>query len=166
MPGAGTVTRRHHSEGAPHHHDTKQCGHWWVPVGWGAGRDMSGMSEHGPLSDEDGEPADSLWHSLLSTPEQVVRYLRDEPLLLAGVGAGILLTITAIFGPPSAAGYAWLIAAVIFGVCLLWFIAATMRDRRRDRPSGNTLWTRASPGPARSRYTSISRSVARPPPRA
>src|SRR5436305_4898259 len=141
MPGAGTVTRRHHSEGAPHHHDTKQCGHWWVPVGWGAGRDMSGMSEHGPLSDEDGEPADSLWHSLLSTPEQVVRYLRDEPLLLAGVGAGILLTITAIFGPPSTAGYAWLIAAVIFGVCLLRFIAATMRDRRRDRPSGNTLRT-------------------------
>ena len=75
---------------------------------------------------------DAGWRSLLATPERVVRYLQSEPLLLAGMGAAVLLAIVAIFAAPPAATYAWLIAGVVFGASLLWLVAAAIRGLRQQ----------------------------------
>src|SRR3954447_20086640 len=75
------------------------------------------------------ESSDSDWRSLLSTPAAVVRYLRHEPLLLAGMGAAVLIAIIAVFAPGGSAIYAFVIAAVVFAACLLWGVSGARRRR-------------------------------------
>ncbi len=75
------------------------------------------------------ESSDSDWRSLLSTPAAVVRYLRHEPLLLAGMGAAVLIAIIAVFAPGGSAIYAYVIAAVVFAACLLWAVSGALRHR-------------------------------------
>jgi hypothetical protein len=79
------------------------------------------------------------WRSLLATPEQVVRHLRHEPLLLAGMGAAVLLAIVAVFAPTAWGGYAFLIAGVVFLTCLLWLTARAVPRLRGDLHAGNVL---------------------------
>jgi hypothetical protein len=84
--------------------------------------------------------SDSEWQSLLSTPAAVVRYLRKEPLLLAGMGAAVLIAIVAVFAPGGGAVFAYVIAGVVFAACVLWAVNGALRQRaearaaERDRP--------------------------------
>jgi hypothetical protein len=57
--------------------------------------------------------------TLLKAPGLVIAQLKDEPILLGGMGAGALVAIIAVFVPDTAQIYAWIIAGLMLTLCLL-----------------------------------------------
>ena len=86
---------------------------------------------------KDSEPDPGGWQPLVSTPLAVVRRLK-EPILLAGMGAAALIAIVAVFVPSTGRTYAWLIAGLIFLLCLVWAVTAPLRRPPLDEPGKGT----------------------------
>ncbi len=86
------------------------------------------------------EPSESEWKSLLQTPMLVVKKLED-PILLTGTGAAVLLAIIAIFAPGDKSIYVWPIAGLILLVCVISAIIGARRDRAAAAKGaiGNTV---------------------------
>ncbi len=72
------------------------------------------------------------WGALVAAPMEVIRLLRGEPILLIGMGAAVLLTLMALFGPDGTQLYALTIAALV--VVLVVIRAITMRRERSASP--------------------------------
>lgn len=80
------------------------------------------------------------WAPLLQAPLEVIKRLKDEPLLLIGMGATVVLAIIAMFAPERGRFYAWLLTGLVLILSLLRTIALESRKRRSrsESPPGSS----------------------------
>lgn len=100
---------------------------------------MAGTQEPGGTSG-DAEPMG--WRALVEAPVAVIRLLRGEPILLIGMGAAVLLTLIAIFGPGDAQVYALILAVLVVVVVVIR--AVTLRRERAESKPGSEIDSRDS----------------------
>lgn len=85
--------------------------------------------------------------SLYKVSEAVVEHLKDEPVLLGGMGAGALIAAIAVVMPSGAQVYAWIIGGLMLIICLAR-LAVTIATQPRPAPGEITAATGA-PKPER-----------------
>jgi hypothetical protein len=76
-------------------------------------------------------------NSLVKVPSAVVEHLKDEPVLLGGMGAGALIAIIAVFAPAGTQVYGWIVGGLMLVLCLGKLIlgAPTSHARAGSQPS-------------------------------
>lgn len=78
-------------------------------------------------------------HNLLvKVPIAVVEQLKDEPVLLGGMGAGALIVIIAVFAPTSTQVYGWIVGGLMFLLCLGKLIFTPADQNKSSPPDGST----------------------------
>src|SRR6478736_167369 len=81
----------------------------------------------------DGRPD---WWPLLNAPTEVIRHLKNEPLLLVGMGTAVILAAIAVYAPGRGRFYALLLTGLVLVLCLIR--AFTVGARRRHRKDKDT----------------------------
>jgi len=74
------------------------------------------------------EPGQNL---LVKLPVTIVEHLKDEPVLLGGMGAGAIIAIIAVYAPASAQVYGWIVGGLMFLLCLGKLIVDARTDKTR-----------------------------------
>ena len=78
----------------------------------------------------DGRPG---WWPLLNAPTEVIRQLKNEPLLLVGMGT-VVLAVIAVYAPDRGRFYALLLTGLVLILCLIRaFTIGARRRRRKDK---------------------------------
>ncbi len=80
-------------------------------------------------------------NSLVKLPTAIVEHLKDEPVLLGGMGAGSLIAIIAVFAPAGTQVYGWIVGGLMLVLCLgkLVFDARTAGARAASQSSQDDL---------------------------
>ncbi|GAA4626501.1 hypothetical protein GCM10023196_035000 [Actinoallomurus vinaceus] len=76
------------------------------------------------------------WWPLLNAPTEVIRRLKNEPLLLVGIGTAVVLAVIAVYAPDRGRFYALLLTGLVLILCLIR--AFTIGTRRKDTPPPTT----------------------------
>jgi hypothetical protein len=79
-------------------------------------------------------PSPPQTNALLQAPLEVIRQLKNEPVLLGGMGASVLVAILALFVPDSARSYAWIIAGLMLILCLVRAAVGTRGGKAGKTP--------------------------------
>ncbi|MFA1549446.1 hypothetical protein [Actinomadura chokoriensis] len=83
-----------------------------------------GMTQQAP------EPPPQAPGSLLRVPVEVVRLLKGEPVLLGGMGASAIVAVIAFSLPQTGRPYAWVVAGLMFVLCLVRAVFLGLRELR------------------------------------
>ncbi|SNS37293.1 hypothetical protein SAMN05443665_1003122 [Actinomadura meyerae] len=68
---------------------------------------------------------------MLRVPLEVVRLLKGEPVLLGGMGASAIVVIIAFSLPDTGRPYAWVVAGLMFVLCLVRAVFLGVREVRQ-----------------------------------